>query len=72
MMHNHGNGNIVYTLKRLIELSNARGMPGIRPQIQMSWKGDVKDAEQEQNGEKGGESLNHFFPWSSWEVWAHR
>jgi len=32
------------------------------------WKGDV-DAEETQNGEKGGGSLNHFFCWSEKVVW---
>jgi len=29
--------------------------------LRMSWRGDVWDAEQEENGGKGGGSLNHFF-----------
>ena len=51
MMRNHGNGS----------KSKVQVMPGIRLQIKMSIRGDVYwDAEQEQNGGKGG-SLNHFF-----------
>jgi len=54
--------------EQLIELSKAKVMPAIRPQIQMICRRDVEDAEQEQGGENGGGSLKHFFPRSSWEV----
>jgi len=37
----------------------------------MSWRGDIEDAEQEQNGVKGGGSLNNFFSGSSREIWDH-
>ena len=68
MMHAHGNRKVVCMWEQLIELSKAKVMPAIRPQIQMICRRDVEDAEQEQGGENGGGSLKHFFPRSSWEV----
>ena len=53
MVYYHGNGKFVNLLEQLTELSKAQAMPGIRPQIKMSLRADVKDAEQEQHGEKG-------------------
>ena len=48
----------------------------------MFWRGDVKDAEQEDNGEKGGGSLDHFLHfygkcditgrWNSLKCWQGR
>jgi len=60
MVHNN---NVVCMWKQLIELSTAQVMPGIRPQIHMSWRVDVEDAEQKQNLDKGERGFNHFIPW---------
>jgi len=49
---------VVCVWEQLIELSKAQVVPGIRPKIQTSLRGDVW----EHNGEKGGGCFNHLFP----------
>ena len=40
-MPNRGDGKVICMWEQMIELSKARVMPGITPQMQMSWKEDV-------------------------------
>jgi len=44
-MNNHVKRKAVYMWEQLTEFYKAQIMPGIRDQIQMSGRGDVKDTE---------------------------
>ena len=71
IMLNHCHKKVVCMLEQLIELSKAQVRPEIRPQIPMSWRGDVKDAKNKTKWRQRRKKFKPFLLLIIMEAWDH-